>query len=90
MSDCKHHDGRRCTLGLHGGTPSVGTCRLACDRYRPRRLRGLGDLVERIIGVVTLGQGKGLAQWVARMRGKRGCGCSMRREGLNGWLGWRQ
>lgn len=43
----------------------------------------LGDLVEKIIRVVTLGQGKKVATKIAKLRGKEDCGCDRRQQKLN-------
>jgi hypothetical protein len=43
----------------------------------------LGDLTEKIISVFTFGQGKRLAMYIAKLRGKEDCGCSKRKEKLN-------
>lgn len=52
--DCRHHDGKGCSLALFGGRPSPGVCMNACDRREPRS-RGLGDLVAFAIRIATLG-----------------------------------
>lgn len=43
----------------------------------------LGDLVEKIIHIVTLGQGKRIAMYIAKLRGYEDCGCDRRKEKLN-------
>ncbi len=43
----------------------------------------LGDLTEKIISILTLGQGKKLATYIAKLRGKEDCGCNRRKEKLN-------
>jgi hypothetical protein len=43
----------------------------------------LGDLTEKIISVITLGQGKKIATYIAKLRGKEDCGCNRRKEQLN-------
>lgn len=43
----------------------------------------LGDLIEKLISIVTLGQGKKIATYVAKLRGKEDCGCYKRKEQLN-------
>ena len=43
----------------------------------------LGDLVEKIIRVITLGQGKKIATRIAKLRGKEDCGCDRRQQKLN-------
>lgn len=47
----------------------------------------LGNLVEGLIEVVTLGRGKDIATWVARKLGYKDCGCDRRRDYLNGIVG---
>jgi len=44
---------------------------------------GLGDFVEAFIKVVTLGQGKRIANAVAHLFGYEDCGCNRRRIWLN-------
>mgnify|MGYP000850488991 FL=1 len=43
----------------------------------------LGDLIEKIINVITLGYGKRLATWVAKKLGKEDCGCDKRKDKAN-------
>tara|TARA_B100001093_G_scaffold401801_1_gene389497 strand:- start:786 stop:1226 length:441 start_codon:yes stop_codon:yes gene_type:complete len=43
----------------------------------------LGNLVEKIISIITLGQGKKIAMYVAKLRGKEDCGCDRRKKKLN-------
>lgn len=43
----------------------------------------LGDITEKIINVITLGQGKKIATYIAKLRGKEDCGCHKRKEILN-------
>ena len=43
----------------------------------------LGDLLEKLISVITLGQGKKIATYIAKLRGKEDCGCERRKEELN-------
>ena len=43
----------------------------------------LGDLTEKIISIITLGQGKKIATYIAKLRGKEDCGCDRRKEKLN-------
>ena len=50
---------------------------------KPPRKWGLGDIVEKGIDVFTLGQGKRLADKLAKKQGKKGCGCQKRKEALN-------
>ena len=49
----------------------------------PRNRMGLGDLVEKGISLATFGQGKRLADKLARKQGKKGCGCQKRKEAFN-------
>lgn len=44
---------------------------------------GLGDFVEALIKVVTLGYGKRISMAVARLFGFEDCGCDRRRIWLN-------
>ena len=43
----------------------------------------LGDTLAVIIYIVTFGQGKRIAKWVAKKLGKDSCGCDQRQEKLN-------
>lgn len=43
----------------------------------------LGDLVEKIIAIVTLGYGKRFANYVAKKMGYESCSCETRKEWLN-------
>ena len=43
----------------------------------------LGDIVETIISIVTMGQGKKISTYVAKMFGYEDCGCDRRRIYLN-------
>ena len=43
----------------------------------------LGDLLEKLISIITLGQGKKIATYIAKLRGKEDCGCERRKEELN-------
>lgn len=43
----------------------------------------LGDLTEKLISITTLGQGKKIATYVAKLRGKEDCGCNKRKTILN-------
>lgn len=43
----------------------------------------LGNIVEGIIEVVTLGRGKDIATWIANKLGYEDCGCDARKEWLN-------
>jgi len=74
---CDHHNGTGCSLGLFGGDPSEGVCRI-CDRYSGPA-RGAGDVVHRI--AETTGVGKLVRKFEA-MTGKP-CGCAERRAALN-------
>ena len=46
-------------------------------------MKGLGDLIEKIITIITFGQGKRIATYIAKLRGKKDCGCDKRQEYLN-------
>ena len=43
----------------------------------------LGDLVEKIIRIITFGYGKRFATWVAKLFGYSSCGCDERQEKMN-------
>ncbi len=43
----------------------------------------LGDFVEKLISFITLGQGKKVATYIAKLRGKEDCGCERRKNKLN-------
>ena len=43
----------------------------------------LGDFLEKLISVITLGHGKKIATYIAKLRGKEDCGCERRKEELN-------
>lgn len=43
----------------------------------------LGDLTERIIKIITFGQGKRIAKFVAKLFGYDDCGCDKRQEKMN-------
>lgn len=46
----------------------------------------LGDFVEKVISIITLGQGKRIATYIAKLRGKEDCGCERRKNKLNKML----
>jgi hypothetical protein len=43
----------------------------------------LGDRLEKLISIITFGQGKRIATYIAKLRGKEDCGCERRKEKLN-------
>jgi hypothetical protein len=43
----------------------------------------LGDLVEKLIAIVTLGYGHSIAQYVAKKMGYESCNCETRKAWLN-------
>jgi hypothetical protein len=43
----------------------------------------LGNLVEKLIAIITLGYGKRFAEYVAHKMGYETCGCETRKEWLN-------
>lgn len=49
----------------------------------PAKKKRLGDRVESAIKIATFGKGKRIARRVARMLGKKDCGCNARKEALN-------
>jgi hypothetical protein len=56
---------------------------LGCRQYESHN-KGLGDAMESFINVATLGQGKRVAEAVAKATKKKGgCGCGKRRATLN-------
>lgn len=52
-------------------------------------MKGLGDLTEKAISIITLGQGKKIAKYVAKLRGKEDCGCNKRQSYLNKLLSFK-
>ena len=44
----------------------------------------LGNKLETIINIITLGQGKRIATWIANKLGYEDCGCEKRKNFLNG------
>lgn len=66
-TDIGSNAGGSCGLGLHGGTPSHGTC-ARCEHYEGKA-RGLGDVVHRMVGRIVKANGCG--------------GCAKRRRILN-------
>jgi len=43
----------------------------------------LGNIIEKIIAVITLGYGHSIATWIAHKLGYKTCGCETRKEWLN-------
>jgi len=43
----------------------------------------LGDYLESLISILTLGQGKKIATYIAKLRGKEDCGCDRKKDYLN-------
>ena len=43
----------------------------------------LGNITEKIINIITLGQGKRIATWVAQKMGYEKCDCDKRKKSLN-------
>jgi len=43
----------------------------------------LGDMLEGLITLITFGNGKDIAMWVAKKLGYQSCGCEERRIWLN-------
>lgn len=43
----------------------------------------LGNIIEKIIAVITLGYGHSIATWIANKLGYKTCGCETRKEWLN-------
>lgn len=59
--------------------------RMAHGQKRKKEMR-LGDLTEKIINIVTLGQGKRIATFIAKLFGFKSCGCDERQEKLNKYI----
>ena len=43
----------------------------------------LGDGLEKLISIITFGQGKRIATYIAKLLGKEDCGCERRKQKLN-------
>ena len=43
----------------------------------------VGDLIQKMIQILSLGTGKKLAMWIANKLGFEDCGCSKRQQYLN-------
>ena len=43
----------------------------------------LGDLLEKLISIITFNQGKKIATFIAKLFGKEDCGCERRKQKLN-------
>ena len=43
----------------------------------------LGDFLEKLISIITFGQGKKIATYIAKLLGKEDCGCERRKQKLN-------
>jgi hypothetical protein len=43
----------------------------------------LGNILEVVISVITFNQGKKIATYIAKLRGKEDCGCERRKQKLN-------
>jgi|TARA_B100001175_G_C19386876_1_gene579397 hypothetical protein len=43
----------------------------------------LGDLTEKVINIITIGQGKRIATYIAKKFGYESCNCENRKEALN-------
>lgn len=74
---CKHHNGKGCSLGLYGGTPSAGVCNV-CDRYDGPS-RGVGDTVAKVAEMTGISS---VVKYVSKATGTD-CGCGKRRAALN-------
>ena len=53
------------------------------NKFGLKRKKGLGDYVEILISFLTFGQGKKIATYIAKLRGKEDCGCGRRKDKLN-------
>ena len=47
----------------------------------------LGDFIEGLISVITLGRGKDISTWIAKKLGYASCGCDERKAWLNKIVG---
>jgi len=43
----------------------------------------LGDITEKLITILTLGQGKKIANYIAKKLGYKSCNCEKRKKALN-------
>jgi hypothetical protein len=43
----------------------------------------LGNILEKLISIVTFRQGTKIATYIAKLRGKEDCGCERRKQKLN-------
>ena len=43
----------------------------------------LGDLTEKVINIITIGQGKRIATYIAKKFGYESCNCDQRQKKLN-------
>ena len=50
---------------------------------QPIKGKGLGDKIESAINLATFGKGKRVAKRLARILGKKDCGCNSRKKALN-------
>ena len=75
---CKKWNGSACTIGNHDGKPTPTEC-MRCDDYEGKS-RGPGDLAERVFKATGVHQA---AKAWERTTGKD-CGCSKRRDRMNG------
>ena len=72
--DIDHPNAGECVEGHYGGRPSHGICK-QCPHRDPH---GWGDVL-----AVLFWPFKPIAKLVARLRGKKSCGCDERRRKLN-------
>lgn len=56
------------------------------NQFGLKRKKGLGDHLETLISFLTFGQGKRIATYIAKLRGKEDCGCERRKNKLNKML----
>ena len=59
--------------------------RMAAGQKRKKPMK-LGDFTEKVISIITLGQGKRIAKFVAKLFGYKDCGCDKRKEKLNKYI----
>ena len=59
--------------------------RMARGQKRKKEMK-LGDLVEKLIRLITFGYGKRMAKSIAKLFGYKDCGCDERQEKLNKYI----
>lgn len=54
--------------------------------HKTKKPMKLGDFTEKVIRIITLGQGKRIAKFVAKLFGYKSCGCEERQQKLNKYI----